>query len=611
MPDPDKKQLEQDLNEICRLTDSYWARYSELCEYDKDGKPLHMQKFLKDMRQFLGESAELQLLDNDIIVMTPGGGYDFNFSEETLACGGDTYRQLGEDLNKNLLFFFDNSSSYDHAVAYHEAAHALQSKFGVFTDNDLNKVYKFCSNGLGNLPKDKRLPCLFVDAWSYRVYLEEAHANVFANACLVLNAKNDADFKQLCQRAILVSASESVRSLKDKNMDYPSAKYYFDFPVQKAMMHRLRQAKKDGKLADYYNENGQIDFIFLAKDVANVVWQRALSPRTFLHLLREERKTPCYDFENNWHDDLLQMRFIKAVCRPWFKADTKKSVARSISLMKMQERIPAYTYERLPEIDDEARLLNIICSIDTAWRSLNNGLKSLGLSAEDYPELNPALIVKHRYIPQVLLHAAYEKITDDLSYDFNNGYVSSLLDLYREDMNKIDFAAADKTDICAVLENMHVPSLQQGIWQCYEQKMAELGSKTMLATLVDSCQKISASEPQPEEHNLYYQTKKSLIKLGGAKNTPQEAFRREIEDVMRDNPEKLADLLWRGEMRKRYLSLNPKLKDANSKPEDVLRHSLDDIYFSYYSDPAKFRQMASKRFTKPLPKPRLNKGRER
>ena len=85
MPDPDKKQLEQDLNEICRLTDSYWARYSELCEYDKDGKPLHMQKFLEDMRQFLGESAELQLLDNDIIVMTPGGGYDFNFSEETLA----------------------------------------------------------------------------------------------------------------------------------------------------------------------------------------------------------------------------------------------------------------------------------------------------------------------------------------------------------------------------------------------------------------------------------------------------------------------------------------------------------------------------------------------
>lgn len=594
-----KKEVYRDLDDICRLTNSWYGNYDELRQYDENGKPLKMAQFLQQAEERLGADYKIHLLNAGIIVMAPGGGYDFNFDVSTYAGGGNTYAAVGEEGNKRFFMFFGDRNDADKHNMYHEAAHTLQQEFNYFNGAKLTKIYNFCSKGMRRIDKKDRLPRLFVDAYSYAQYLHEVHAEAFAAACMILHADNEKEFARQCRKELANSGYLSYSGLNDKNVNYPSSKYYFSFTVQKALIAQLRDEYRRGETGKYFDGNGRINFKFLAENLEKLVLENGLSPRTFLHLLRNEWRAKHYDFEKGWRHVVPVLPFLKTVCRFYYR-DTRQSDKLAIKLYIEWQNRKIPSYQKLPEVDMDICLLNAVCAVNEAYLKLDSGLKSIAVGAENYPELDPQLAVRHRGLPAAAQDAAYLKLCGEMPDE--SEFVAKLLKKYRQRINAVDFSRVDTETVCNILAKMQSPSGHEKVWELARQKADEPWLDIHLEALGSQPDK-EKKDRRHQSYALFFKLRHYLvsrIKMDDEKL--QSAIRQDIVAAICSDPEKLTDSEWRLELGRRYL---PAVKKQN-RPETVknLNKGLNEIYFLYYKNPQAFKEMTATRGNYILPQPK-------
>ena len=594
-----KKEVYRDLDDICRLTNSWYGNYNELCQYDENGMPLKMAQFLQQAEERLGAEYKIHLLNAGIIVMAPGGGYDFNFGISTCAGGGDTYAEVGKRGNGSFFMFFGDKNDTDKHNMYHEAAHTLQQEFNYFNCDKLTKVYNFCSKGMPHIAKKDRLPRLFADAYSYTRYLHEVHAEAFAAACMILHADNEKEFARQCRKELAGSGYLSYSGLKDKNVTYPSNKYYFSFTVQKALIAQLRDEYRCGETGKYFDGNGRINFRFLAEELEKLVLEYGLSPRTFLHLLQNQWRAKHYDFEESWQHVVPVLPFWKKVCRSYYR-DTRQSDNLALKqYIKWQKRtIPSY--QKLPEVDTDICLLNTVCAVNEAYLKLDSGLKSIAVFAEDYAELDPQLAVRHCGFPAAVQDAAFLKLCDEMPDECV--FVAKLLKKYRQRINAVDFSRVDTETVCTILAKMQSPSGHEKVWELARRKADEPWLDIHLQAFGRQPDK-KKKDRRHQSYALFFKLRHYLfcrIKMDDEKL--QSELRQDIVAAICSDPEKLTDSEWRLELGRRYL---PAVNKQN-RPETVknLNKGLNEIYFLYYKNPQAFKEMTAARGSYILPQPR-------
>jgi len=583
-----QEQLQKDLDEICRLTNSRWGKYADLSQYDENGRPVKMKEFLAEMKDFLGKNYKVYLLDSNIITRIPGGGYDFVFNSDIRSCGGQTHFDLGEKQDQSYFVFFDDGNDYESETGYHEAGHVFQYKYNYFDDNKLDAVYRFCSKGLSKADKQKHLVQEFVDCISYKRYLNEMHSEMFANACQILHFENEKDFKRRCRKAMSYAAAESLNAFKDEETEYPSSKYYYTFPLQKALVQRLKEEYYSDEIDKYYIEKGHINFKFLADEMESFVLKNALTPRTFLQLLRNDRKGESYAFENRWQHQIPEMRVWKNVFK-FYKKEIKDSSRKSVKLYQAWQKVSFPKYEILPEVDEDIRLLNVVCRVSDAYVRLDYALQHIELYADKYPELDPCLAVRHGSLPLAALDSAFAKMSEICPDD--KSYIFKLLEKYKMSMNQIDFRRVDKDVACEIIEKMRSPSGHEKIWELYRQKSEAPWQDINLAAYGQSEEDYFE---EPSTSQLFYRLKRRLrsLKRPDGNAEAENLLRCDVGKAILRNPEDLTSFEWRLELGKKHIpAKNKQNREFVDNFTDNVRKNLNKIYLLYYENPDQFLQM--------------------
>ncbi len=182
---------------------------SKLLFIKKTENGFDIKLFLKQAKDIMGDSYLNLLLDNCIIVPD---GKSFEFSDNIIEYKGCTlnYQKVSENRYQSVIILLDPTNLESQRIGYHELAHLFQtSDCGL---KAINTFYNF----------SKRF---------YTHYLEEAHAEVFAAACILNDAENKKDFED--RKAFLIKQAKIDEELGkgcDDNI-YPSPKYYAHFSL--------------------------------------------------------------------------------------------------------------------------------------------------------------------------------------------------------------------------------------------------------------------------------------------------------------------------------------------------------------------------------------------
>lgn len=163
-----------------------------------------------DVSGFLQKAHDL-MGDDFLKILVKNGVMDFDGARNTLSLNMLNYKGCTfpyaktETGYKNVVVIFNPKNLESQRVGYHEIAHTLQTKDGCL------KVI----NTFNNSEKD-----------TYNHYLEEAHADLFAAACIMKDAKDMSEFTK--RRSFLyIQANEDERKGSEcTECNYPSDKYY-------------------------------------------------------------------------------------------------------------------------------------------------------------------------------------------------------------------------------------------------------------------------------------------------------------------------------------------------------------------------------------------------
>ncbi len=257
------------------------------------------------LQKITPKEAEAQLVKQGILKPLPGGEYEVDVGGTTRGGGGINYGSA-----------FFSLSSKDYQVKYHELAHSLQSEYGLFDDEKLNRLYETAEKGLkdGENKEDKLL-----DRWDYFLYLNEMHSETFSYAALMLRAENRRDF--------LWQASQAYKSAIDRNStavlsfgktEYGAgnnnSKFYAIKPVMKPMIKAIWKIRKEGRQGEFFDENGVLKDEKLARLCEEVVMKNAYSPRTLKSFFEYNVLDGHSSQEKGWRGDALKSLVQMPLC---------------------------------------------------------------------------------------------------------------------------------------------------------------------------------------------------------------------------------------------------------------------------------------------------------
>ena len=258
------------------------------------------------LQKITPKEAEAQLVERGILKLLPGGEYEVNVGGTTRDGGGINYGSA-----------FFSLSSKDYQIKYHELAHSLQGKYGLFDDEKLNRLYETAEKGLkdGENKEDKLL-----DRGNYYNYLKEMHSETFSYAALMLRAENRRDF--------LWQASQAYNSAINRNLtavlsfgktEYGvdgqnNSKFYATKPVMKPMIKAIWKIRKEGRQGEFFDENGVLKDEKLARLCEEVVMKNAYSPRTLKSFFEYNVLDGHSSQEKGWRGDALKSLVQMPLC---------------------------------------------------------------------------------------------------------------------------------------------------------------------------------------------------------------------------------------------------------------------------------------------------------
>ena len=175
---PKIASIEQDIAAMSKETGTAVFSYDEI-HHSKVDNELHYdyQKVIDGVskaQNITANEAEERLLERGVLRPMPNGEYVVNVGGATRDGGGTNYGGLA---------FFTFSKEDAHSQ-YHEMAHSYQKQENLFDEDKLDKMYAISEKGLDE--RDNKSDKL-ADRNTYKSYLREVHADVFAQTALMLS----------------------------------------------------------------------------------------------------------------------------------------------------------------------------------------------------------------------------------------------------------------------------------------------------------------------------------------------------------------------------------------------------------------------------------------
>ncbi|MBO4285242.1 MAG: hypothetical protein J5895_03320 [Alphaproteobacteria bacterium] len=319
-----KEILIKDLDDICKQTDARWF----CCE------DIYTKNIVEDEAKFTEIFRMAGLLKRDILFrhyasLEYGGGLRFNYKNVL----GSGYTLVCPQKYKALVVFAGFETDFDQTTIYHECAHLYQRKHGFFTQTS--------SNG------------------SYRKYLKEVHANVFASMVMLLRAEDVLSFKQQQLYCLALDIEGFNRNSKE-------SKFYISLPV---VMELIKAVRREGRLntREKFSKNGNLDFEKIAFWTADLVKECAYTSHEFYQIVHGEYFS-SYDMLKQkakaWH--MLGERYIM------METNKQKKRKDDYAFISEQRRLQTdCKIKPLPEIDEKAKIINAVCAIDVLNTRLN------------------------------------------------------------------------------------------------------------------------------------------------------------------------------------------------------------------------------------------------
>ena len=276
--------------------------------YEDIFHPNVKNEFHYDFKKVIGEYARVQQISleeseqrlNEIGVLSPlpNGEYKIEVGGTTRNGGGLNYQ--GE------VFFSFNQKDY--RTKYHELAHSLQKEYNLFNHDTIKPQYDIAEKGLSDEQKSE----LLMSKDTYHQYLNEMHSESFSYAAMMLRASNGLDFIRQVSAAYNAGEGRNlVALLSFGKTEYGtdsqnSAKFYATRPVMKATIKAIRKIRKEGKVGEFFDENGVLRDEKLAKLCENIVMKSAYSPRTLNSFFNYNIQDEHNSEEHGWRLDAIK-----------------------------------------------------------------------------------------------------------------------------------------------------------------------------------------------------------------------------------------------------------------------------------------------------------------
>ena len=165
----------------------------------------------------------------------------------------------------------------------------------MFNGKKIEKIYRFCEKGLIRRGKTALAAKLF-NRYLYKRYLNEAHADAFADLCMLLRAENDIDCKLQKIYNYTNPILKTFIDFMDPSDVYPSAKYYSSLPVCKAVLQKFDYWRRKRQLKRFYAPDGSLNLALISRETAKIVFKHAYTPYNFKKLPRRDQLEAVVNF---------------------------------------------------------------------------------------------------------------------------------------------------------------------------------------------------------------------------------------------------------------------------------------------------------------------------
>ncbi len=291
--------IEQDITAMSQETGTAVFSYNDIHNAKVDNELHYDYKKVIDgvsaAQKISSTEAEKKLLDCGVLRPLPNGEYMVDVGYTTRAGGAR---------NKNGIAFFTFSDEDIHNQ-YHEMAHSYQRRGNLFDDDKLDKMYSVSEKGL--LPNENRVEKL-ADRDTYKAYLKETHAEIFAQTALMLRTNNAISFAKQAVYAQSFGENRNATGLLAGILDERlahKAKLYACKPVMYAAIKEVAAIRKSGNRADYFNQDGTLNAEKVSNLCEKIVLNNAYSPRTYKAFLDNNFNDSHTAEEKNWQKGSL------------------------------------------------------------------------------------------------------------------------------------------------------------------------------------------------------------------------------------------------------------------------------------------------------------------
>ncbi len=321
----EKQILIDDLNNICQQTNAQW-----LCALDA-----FTSNIKEDENKFCKVFQEAGLTKKDLLAtkqvsLEYGGGLRFNYND--IVSGGHIINVKEQYVAPLVFSGFD--THYDQLTIYHECAHLYQRKYGFFNKS--------------TVPDTK-----------YRKYLKEVHANTFATMVLLLRSKDVLSFKKQRQSCI-------AQNIKTFNQNTENSKYYISLPIVLNLLKAIRRQGRANTLRQF-SKKGQLDFEKIAFFTADFVRRYAYTSNEFYQILNDGTVASYEALKQKTKaSKVLGENYLIEERKKMHKRKADYEQIGEIRRTKTDKKI-----KKLPEVDEKAKVLNVVCAIDVLHTRLN------------------------------------------------------------------------------------------------------------------------------------------------------------------------------------------------------------------------------------------------
>lgn len=405
-----KNRLYQDLEQFSKSAGCIFMSYNDAHSADAKKRKETVDFFVKQAENVLGKNAFQILRSERVIYRDINGSYQLQCygaekgggSAISMHVSNNGMRLYKCKTNRlNMFFFFDDDNYEDRHNIFHEMAHIIQYKAGIFNGKKANVVLDVA---------DKKFSKSF--ATQYRHYLRESHANAFACACMLLRAENKKDRAKTIIKAYRRIGAHFYLGMRDATKEYGGYKYYADCNVQRSMIKEVNSWFKNGEVAKYIDGKGNINFELLALKVEEIVHQNAFSPKLFNDFLNENWLS-CHSIkEKGWRHEIPKEYFwalINNVTNRDYDHITKGLQRhKAINKKKWDLVLPM-----LPRTDDDAALLNVCCNLNNEYIKLLQKAWQQHINLSKYRLLDPQNAIRYGKLPESVFQTVLRQIETD------------------------------------------------------------------------------------------------------------------------------------------------------------------------------------------------------